>query len=154
MRMNAADARKYPRFARYVRNSMPTVAKVGIIARNMKKFGSLDNANLEAALKWGSDPLVVIKPLPANACGVGGASNGCFRSANPKQIEIDKSRVEEFENRLAASKDKNSSGRSVYIVGTTLLHEMCHWGNQKAGTAEPKDLGTQFEIKTYGRNTG
>jgi hypothetical protein len=154
MKMSAANVSKYPKFAKYVKSSMPTVATVPLIVKNMKTYGSLDKADFVKALKWGNEPEVLIKPLMAGQCLTGVAANGCFRPSDPTKLEIDQSRVEDFEKGSEDAKDVNSRKQKVFIVGTTLLHEMCHWGNNKAGVAETTEQGVAFEVKTYGRNTG
>ncbi len=154
MKMSSADISRYPKFARYVRRSMPEVANVSVIVRNMKTYGSLSKSALQSALRWGSGPDLVIKPLMAGQCITGIAANGCFRATDPTKIEIDKSRVDDFEAGRASSRDVNSRGQKVYIVGTTILHELCHWGNNQAGRAETSEQGVAFEVATYGRNTG
>lgn len=77
---------------------------------------------------------------------------GCFRPANPGQMEVGKRFAIAFEANAATGTDnKNTAGKLVYVVGATLLHELCHWGNQKHGTAEPTEQGLAFERATYGK---
>ncbi len=44
-------------------------------------------------------------------------------------------------------------GKSVYVVGATLLHELCHWGNfnHKPPIPELVEMGAAFELHTYGK---
>ena len=154
MRFSDADRRTYPRLYRYIRYSMPQVATVGVIVRNLQTYGTLSPAQSRVALAWSNDPLVVIVPLGGGQCGVP-AANGCFRPSSPDQIEIDEGRALEFERGDAAAVEQTSSGRRVYVVGTTLLHEMCHWGRHRSGQAyDHGEEGVDFEVATYGRNIG
>lgn len=139
---------------------MPEVLNVPIIVRNMRRFGSLSATELRHALTWGSGPNLVIQVLRNTSpspvlCGGVAAANGCFRNANPNQIELDSVTVGNFEDHpYGAGSDTNSAGRRLFIVGTTILHELCHWGNFQHGTAEATEQGVAFEVATYGRNTG
>lgn len=154
MKFSAADRQTYPRLYRYIRYSMPQVSTVGAIVNNLRTYGSLSAAQSRTALTWDHNPLVVIAPLGGGQCGVP-AANGCFRAGNPDQIEIDEDRALEFERGDAAAIEQTASGRDVYVVGTTLLHELCHWGRnlngRPYGHGEP---GVDFEVATYGRNVG
>jgi hypothetical protein len=138
-----------------VKNRIPQVINVPVIVKNMKTFGSLSKAELLSAVTWGSGPLIVIKNLSTFTCGGVAAANGCFRSANPDQVELDSETVDNFEkDAYGSGSDTTSSGKKVFIVGTTLLHELCHWGNFQHGVTETAEAGVGFEVATYGRNTG
>jgi hypothetical protein len=83
------------------------------------------------------------------------SANGRFDPAKPDQIELDIGRAQEFEDdAYGAGMDRTADGRRVFIVGTTLLHELCHWGNFHHGRAEAVEEGIAFEVAVYGRNTG
>ncbi len=155
MRMSEADREAYPRLKRYIQYRMPEVLQVSSIRRNMKTYGSLDTRAFRNALTWGSGPLVVIKELSNFQCGVQWA-NGCFVHSRPDQIELDLTLSSDFEENPygAGSIDRTSSGRRVFIIGTTILHELCHWGNFHAGKGEATEQGIAFEVATYGRNIG
>ena len=57
-----------------------------------------------------------------------------------------------FESQMSSGTDnKNAKGKIVYVVGATLLHELCHWGNNQAGVAEASEMGLAFEKATYGK---
>jgi hypothetical protein len=154
MRLSAEDQKNHPKLAQYVRVSLPTVINVPIIVKNIQKFGSLTKDEFRHALGWGNDPLIIIKDLNDGSCN-GVAANGCFDHAHPNQIELDLEDVQNFEtDPYGKGSDVNSRGQKVFIVGTTLLHELCHWGNFKHGVAEKEEAGIAFEVATYGRNTG
>ena len=155
MQLSATDRRNFPRLTEYVRRRMPEVLNVPIIVRNMRRFGSLNRRELAHALTWGAGPRIVIVDHTANTCGGIAAVNGCFRHANPDQIELNSETVDNFErDPYGAGSDVNARGKKVFIVGTTILHELCHWGNFHHGVAETTEQGVAFEVATYGRNTG
>jgi hypothetical protein len=155
MRLSVADQRRFPRLTEYVRRRMPEVLNVPVIVRNMRRFGSLTRAELAHALTWGTDPLILIVDHTANTCGGTAAVNGCFRPTNPDRIELNDETVNNFEtDPYGAGSDVNARGQKLFIVGTTILHELCHWGNFKHGVAEVTEQGVAFEVATYGRNTG
>lgn len=155
MRLSVSDQTSFPRLTEYVRRRLPEVLNVPIIVRNMRRFGSLDRAELAHALTWGTDPLIVIVDHTANTCGGIAAVNGCFRSANADRIELNSETVDNFEqDPYGAGSDVNARGQKLFIVGTTILHELCHWGNFHHGVSESTEQGVAFEVATYGRNTG
>jgi hypothetical protein len=152
--MLTSDMSKYPKIAEYVRRRMPQVINVPIIVRNMKKFGSLSKTELKTALKWRDGPTLVIKPLSNFQCGVK-AAYGCFRPSKPNQIELAESDAKIFEtDAYGAGIDKNSKGKGLFIVGATILHELCHWGNHKHSVNEKTEQGLAFERATYGKTIG
>jgi hypothetical protein len=155
MRLSSTDITNFPKFAQYVRRRMPEVLGVPVIVNNIRRFATLSRTQFQHALVWGNDPLVIITDLSSGQCGVP-AANGCFRTTNPSQIEIDLERVQDFEDDPnGRGTDLTSTSRRVFIVGTTMLHEMCHWGHVVNGIAEPaNEPGIAFEVATYGRNTG
>jgi len=158
MRMSPEDRKNFPELTQYVRVSLRQVTNVPKIVQNMKKHGSLSAVQLQNALLWGTYPKIVILDLssvPAPDGSGNVAANGRFDPANPDQIELDIGRAQDFEDdAYGAGSDSTSDGRSVFIVGTTLLHELCHWGNFHKGKTEIEEEGIAFEVDTYGRNTG
>jgi len=153
MNLSAADQTTYPRLTQYVKSALPKVIEVQLIIANMKKYGNLSAAQLREALKWGSHPTIIVKDLNVHACGTAGTGAwGCFRPINPTLLEIRKDLVEDFEKSLTKGSDNaNSKGQIVYVVGATILHELCHWGNNQAGVAEAVEMGLAFEKATYGK---
>jgi len=47
------------------------------------------------------------------------------------------------------------TGRKVSLIGVTILHELCHWGNYNnvpyISEAGKKDQGSRFEEMVYGQ---
>src|SRR5947209_103702 len=127
MRMSPEDRKNFPELTQYVHRSLPQVTNVPKIVKNMKKHGSLSAIQLQNALLWGTNPLLVIDDLssvPAPDGSGNVAANGRFDPAKPNQIELDISRAQDFEDdAYGAGSDDTSDGRKVFIVGTTILHE-------------------------------
>lgn len=151
--MFVRDAGNYPNLTDYVMGSLPLVYQSKKIVANMQTYGSLDSTNLIYALLWGTYPEIIVRPLDNNYCSVPSAW-GCFDGdAEPNQIMLDEKLVAAFE---ANPKDHNvrfltKKGVSLPIVGGTILHELCHWGNKKASRPEGgREMGQEFEIATYG----
>jgi hypothetical protein len=153
MKLSAGDISKFPKFAQYVKDAIPTLIGVPRIINSLKKNGSMTDAEIQSGLLWGNNPLVVITDLSAGQCGVPSAF-GCTRASSLTQIEIDKTTVENFEKAPYAQGTgvgKNAAGQNVFIVGVTLLHEFCHLGNFNHGKAETAEAGFAFEKDAYGK---
>lgn len=152
VKLSPADQKKYPKLTEYVRYQIPKLSGIPRIVENIQTYGSLTWAELRTALTWGHPPLIVLNDLTAARCGGHLNAYGCFRPHNPAQIEVAKRFALLFETNAAEGKDnKNIAGKRVYVVGATLLHELCHWGNRQHGVAEATEQGLAFERATYGK---
>jgi hypothetical protein len=141
MIMSKSDQTTYPKFARYVRYSLPEVANVRPIVAAFAKYGQIDRVTLKRALSWGSKPRIVIKSLSG--------AIGLFEAGvDPDVINIHTRIVKEFEDGHGLRKTKWN--RDVYLVGVTLLHELVHWADNLDGTDFPDEEGEQFEKDVYG----
>jgi Metallopeptidase toxin 3 len=141
MIMDKSDVTTFPKFAKYVRYSLPTVVDVKSIVAGFAKYGQIDRATLKKALTWGNEPHIVIKPL-VDAIGEFDAS------VDPNIINIETRIVQEFEDGHGLR--KNKWGKGVYLVGVTLLHELIHWADNLDGIDFPDEEGEQFERDVYG----
>lgn len=144
MRMSPADVTRFPESARYVRNVLPTVIDIPVIVRAMRRTGQLNRVQFRMALRWGTDPLIMIVPGMA-ACG-----QFTPTPAN-NTIEIREAIFTEFEagrGRLAAR------AGNVFALGLNILHEMVHWGDNRDGVDRDGEEGDEFELLVYGRNLG
>lgn len=140
----------YPKFTRYVRESMPTCAKVDRIMSGLKMFGALDVVDATSALTWGRDPLVLVTDMWDEGAGKS-MGNGAFDPSRPGMILMAETRVNQFEWIPHTGTRKNARGQDVYIVGSTLLHELCHWGMFRKGLPEKREAGKAFERYVYGK---
>jgi hypothetical protein len=146
MRMFFLDQVLFPDFKKYVRDSLPKVADVKSIIQAFQKFGQIDRTTLQRALKWGENPeILVVHELKDKD---GNRVLGLFRPGEPNVIRVDLDLVKEFEAGRGISHTK--SGKPVYLVGVTLLHELIHWADNLDGTDFPGEEGEQFERAVYG----
>ena len=152
MIISAADQAKYPQFTKYMRFAVPKLKTIPVIVSSASKYGSMTAAEFGDAVTWNKAPTIKITDLHHGQCGVPKAY-GCFRSTSPTVLEIHLGTVEDFEKVNAGYADKNTKGKSVYVVGATLLHELCHWGNHNNVPPVPelKEMGAEFEKATYGK---
>lgn len=161
MKMKPTDIAKYPNFAYYVRHDIPTLIKVPSVVHNLRVKGKLTSAEIADALKWNSGPGIKILKLAPGVCrapGTNGPSDpgssadfGCTRGSS--EVEIDADTVQDFETGPYSAKvGKNKNGKNVFIVGVTLLHELCHLGHFKHNEAESGEAGNNFEQATYGQS--
>lgn len=153
MKMDPNDEQRYWRLASYLKTHLTQAYDSSKIVKNMKRFGHLDKSQFGQALIWGNDPGVEIVPLDNGRCNVARAL-GCFEHNNPNTILLDQTMVERFQDdpgNTAMNYFYTKSGHLVPIVGGTVLHELCHWGNKKANFDERgREYGVKFEKATYG----
>jgi Metallopeptidase toxin 3 len=142
MRMNLADTRTYPKFAYYVRVNIPQVIHVPAIVSAFRRIGGIDRPTLRQALIWGSGPSIRITPLV-------GANGEFTPNIGSQEIRIDRGIVQEFEAGRGVQMAR--AGR-VYLVGTTLLHELIHWADDQDGIDRAGEEGVEFEVAMYGRD--
>lgn len=159
MKLDKDDGKQFPKFRQYVKYAMPTTLHVPVIVKNIKKFGSLSRAEFANAIAWGNGPTIRFVNLDDTSgfpgykkCGGVAAAYGCFRSTAPDYIELDLLAVTQFEtDPYGSGLGKNSRHQNLFIVGATMLHELCHWGNFHHGVAETTEQGAAFEVATYGK---
>ena len=150
MKMDSIDQGVYPKFAEYVRDFVPKLISVPLVVKNLEIYGNLTYMKAKNALTWGMGPMIVITDLHHGQCGVPRAY-GCFRSGTPQAIEIHRGTVNNYES--TQKTDSNIRGKPVYVVGATLIHELCHWGNHNNTPPIPefREMGLAFETATYGK---
>jgi hypothetical protein len=150
MKMKAADRSKYPKFAYYVRVNIPILVRNPVIVHNMKTNGNFTDAEVAEVLKWDSGPFIKIQDLGHGQCGVP-AAYGCTRGST--EVEVDEDTVKAFESGPRAGMvGQNARGGSVYVVGVTLLHELCHLGKFRHKIGETTEAGFGFESGAYGKS--
>ena len=150
MWMTATQIALYPTFAAYVRESMPTCKTVPRIVKALATYGGLNEFQAREALSWGHMPLVRVVDLWDDAESKS-EGNGGFDPRRPYEIHIAEHRVNQFETVGAGGTDVNATGARVFIVGATMLHEICHWGLHRMGIAETDEAGRAFEQAVYGK---
>jgi hypothetical protein len=131
MRMDPDDIKKYPQFHYYVSTNIPQVRGMPFIINALKKFsGNSSEKAIKDALLWNKDPLIEL--VPGLICA-GVAASGCHTSGT-NTLRVKEERVQEFE--AGKGLKHTATGRLVYFVGVTLLHELCHWANDGTGNAD------------------
>lgn len=152
MILSATDQAKYPQFTKYIKLAVPQLISIPVIVLNVSKYGSIDIKEFREVVTWGKGPTLTIKDLHHGQCGVPKAY-GCFRHAKPSAVEIHVGTVVDFEKANASHSNTTAKGVAVYVVGATLLHELCHWGNYNNTPRIPeiKEMGAEFEKATYGK---
>lgn len=138
MNLSPVDQRKYPNLVKYIRNDLPKVQHIPIIASALRKNGEITQRSLGVVLTWGTQPLLKIVPMPKNQCGE--FSPGI----KSHEIRISESLVKEFES-SGGTKD------ITLLLGATILHELAHWGDDQDGKDIPGEEGNMFETAAYGR---
>ena len=142
MRMDLIDQTLYPKFTKYIKNDLKSVAKVGSIRRAFMKYGQLDHAGLKRALNWGNNPKVNVNWTITDY--------GEFQpGVGSNVLQIRRSLVLDFE----AGRDwvRNKSGRRVHLAGATVLHELIHWADDQDGKDYKGEEGELFEQAVYGK---
>lgn len=157
MNMTRADQTNYPKMAEYLKHEFPKLTQNHLIVQNLKTRGKLTEAQIEHALSWGTRPMIKIVDMQVQGCGPAAAGAGLYGCTRGKvEIEVAKRVVAGFEatpraSMSATSTNLNVKGQHVYVLGATLLHELCHWGRNLNGVAEPQEMGTKFENAVYGK---
>ncbi|MDG3004540.1 hypothetical protein [Paludisphaera mucosa] len=144
MRMDPDDIKNYPKFRYYVSTNIPQVRGMPFIINALKKFsGNASEQTIKDGLLWNKGPTIEL--VPGLVCG-GVKASGCYTTGTDV-IQIKQERVDEFEADKGLK--HTASGRLVYFVGLTLLHEYCHWANN--GTGSPDQTHAKFEQTLYGK---
>src|SRR5215218_5333934 len=146
IKMTHADQTTYPKFAKYVKESISKVADVDAIVQAFQKYGQIDRATLRRALKWNELPNINIALDPDNF--------GFFDESDPDAINIDSETVQKFEDGHGVT--KTGYNKKIYLVGATLLHELIHWADyrDKKDFSDTKEAGKEFEKAVYGKVLG
>jgi hypothetical protein len=142
--MKLADMKKYPKFRYYVSTNIPQVRDMPFIINALKKFSGNDSEKaIKDGLLWNQDPLIEL--VPGLVCA-GDAASGCF-TPGTSTLQVKEERVQAFEDGKGLK--HTASGKLVYFVGVTLLHELCHWAND--GTGNPDLTHEKLEQTLYGK---
>lgn len=142
MLMSAEDRRRFPKLAYYVKNNLPGVIYVPVIASALNRIGQINHARLRLALRWGGLPSVLVTDLPPGTLGE------FSPDSNSQELRISRAMVEEFEGGRGIR--VTPRGGRVFLVGVTILHELVHWGDDQDGIDRPGEEGEEFERAVYG----
>ncbi len=153
MIISRVDQTRYPKFTRYVRNSLPSIANVAAMRRAFLRYAQMNRTTLQRALAWGNQPTLNITALASPA---GTFRNGEFTpNTGSNEIRLNRILVTAYENGTPANMayTTNAAGTQLPRVGVTILHELVHWGDDQDGIDYPGEEGELFETAVYGRNT-
>jgi hypothetical protein len=152
MKLGTDDAKKYPRFAHYVKHDMADVAKVDRIIDAIKKYaGATKRETIKKALRWNLGPTIEVVHQLTNE---GRRAYGSYKWGS-NVIRLDESLVKAFEEGRDLRKTK--AGKLVHVAGATLLHELTHWADAKDGFDNPvpgdpgNEEGNAFDMEAYRR---
>ncbi len=111
----------------------------------MNTHGQLNRAQFRTALSWGTNPRILI------VAGLGAC--GTFTPvAGNHTIRIRESLFTNFE---AGNGQGVARAGNAPLLGVTILHEMCHWGDMLDGVNTPGvEDGDAFEQMVYGGRVG
>ena len=152
MRMNAATIKSYPKLHYYVRVNLTDAGNVAAIVKQIKKLaGATSRQTIKDALKFGKGPKINVV---ANLMCANVKAYGCYTWGSD-EIKIDEQLVKDFE--AGKGLVKNASGKRVYLLGATLLHELTHWADAQDGVDNPvpgdptNEEGNAYEKGVYGK---
>ncbi len=143
MRMKPTDITKYPQFHEYVSVRIPQVRSMPFIINALKKFSGGSEDKIKTGLLWNRGPQIEL--VMGLVCG-GVNASGCH-TVGTDVIQVKEERVVSFENGQGLK--HTATGKLVYFVGLTLLHEFCHWAND--GTGADDLTHEKFEQTLYGK---
>lgn len=156
MRMTNPQILRYPRFHSYIRLEMPKVASAKRIVSQLSRLsGASSRPTVLSGLRWGTDPLLTVVPNLMSSSGR--RAYGLYRWGG-NEIQIDEQLVLDFQ--AGRGKVPLSNGKQVYLVGATVLHELCHWADAQDGVDDPvpgdpsNEEGNAFENAIYGAVLG
>jgi len=140
--MYKSDIENYPKLYQYVSVKIPEVAKIDVIIKQIQKFsGDIALSRIKDALIWGKGPKLNVLDL-----------DGAFGEFSPgigsNELRIDSDMVEEFE--AGKGLRRTPTGKMVYLVGVTILHELTHWADDQDGVDTEGEEGEHFENAVYG----
>ena len=144
MQMSGDDIKKYPKFKQYVSIAIPKVVEATTIIKAIHKYaGVIEESKIKEALLWGKGPMIKIVVMD---------DYGQFTpNSLSNEVRIQEKIVKEFESGSKKSLKKTKSGKLVYLVGVTLLHELTHWADDQDGIDTEGEEGEHFENAIYGK---
>jgi hypothetical protein len=122
-----------------VKNDLPTVVNIPRIVNSIAKWGEIKKKDLGRLLTFGQGPTIKVTAL-------NGAVGEFSPNTKSNEVRIDKGMVEKLEK----SKPPGNSD-IILLVGGTILHELCHWGDDQDGVDIPGEEGEHFEMQAYGK---
>jgi RHS repeat-associated protein len=139
----STQEKDYPKLTNYLKNSVQEIANNPTIVKALAEFGQLSEADVKKALTWGEGPTINVTELKG--------SNGSFSPGKGSDVlNINSKIVDLLENATGDDRDA-----ALLLVGSTILHEYTHYGDDQDGVDYTKGHGEEgqaYEEKVYGRD--
>lgn len=139
----------YPQLTEYLKNQLPTVAEIPLIVNTISNITDLKVEQIKEDLKWGQGPTINIVQLDNFGENTSETTVGFFKASTPNDIYLDIDYVNGLENGTTTQYEKDAL---LFYLGTTILHEYVHYGDNLDGIDYPGEEGQIFEILVYGEN--
>jgi len=139
----------YPYLTEYLENQLPTVADIPLIVSTISTITGLSETQIKQDLQWGYGPELHITQLDNFGVNTSPTTIGLFRVTEPNKIYLDIDYVNRLENGTLTQYEKDAF---LFFLGTTILHEYVHYGDNIDGVDYPGEEGVLFEVLVYGEN--
>jgi RHS repeat-associated protein len=135
-RLSADFVKQYPRLANYLRYDIQDILNNPTIMSALQKHGELTEDQIKADLTWGQGPEINV---------VSAGSGGLFIPGSSR-LNIISDWVSYLEEATGLSKEA-----TLFIVGTILLHEYVHYGDDQDDVPRGEYPVELFEKAAYGQ---
>ena len=139
----------YPKLTEYLKNKLPSVGDIPLIVNTINTITDLTSEQIKNDLRWGQGPTINIIQLDNFGVNTSEFTVGFFKAATPNDIYLDIDYVNKLENDNLTQYEKDAL---LFYLGTTILHEYVHYGDNQDGVDYPGEEGQLFEILVYGEN--
>ena len=139
----------YPKLTEYLKNKLPSVGDIPLIVNTINTITDLTSEQIKNDLKWGQGPIINIIQLDDFGVNTSEKTVGFFKATTPNNIYLDIDYVNKLENGSLTQYEKDAL---LFYLGTTILHEYVHFGDNQDGVDYPGEEGQLFEILVYGEN--
>tara|TARA_R110002012_G_scaffold283090_2_gene473120 strand:- start:67402 stop:68739 length:1338 start_codon:yes stop_codon:yes gene_type:complete len=134
---------QYPKLTAYLSMELPELSNDNLIINALNQYGSLNNEQINNALKWGNDSSVTIMIIDMPCCwGAYGPQFGYDENIILLSTEL----AAELESNSTISEDALN-----FFVGIVILHEVTHLGDYLYnGDMYDGEEGNDFELDVIG----
>ena len=141
----------YPKLTEYLINRFPNIVNVPKIINTIKLITGLSDSQIKEDLTWGKGPIIHITQLDNFTSRTSDKTVGLFTRSEPDVVHLDIDYVNELENLIT---DQSQEDAFLFFLGTTLLHEYVHYGDNQDGVEfrDGIEEGNLFELIVYGEN--
>lgn len=149
--LNSGYETTYPKLTEYLINRLPNVVDIPKIINAIKIITGLPESQIKEDLTWGKGPTIHITQLDNFSSRTSDKTVGLFSPNEPDVVHLDIDYVNELENLIT---DQSQEDAFLFFLGTTLLHEYVHFGDNQDGMQfrDGIEEGKLFEIIVYGED--